>query len=715
MSKYKKPSKRIGIPKEEEIELAEVGARAEAIDKKIISLDDTQRKAMASWLWHRVDDAITSKIWQETKNRIQRMRANYEEGVPRTTVDFKGAHDYRTFIAASQADGMRSRLIGVFTVDPIVKIEGRNEEGVKNARNAERFLDYHHDTNVGLPEKGDLISTYLTVEGHAVMYYPWRLVIEQNRPKMITKQVYVDGDKEKLVNVASQIELSEAQAAGCVPKIPEEYEVIETKGPEVMKNWPDLKILSLLDYLNPKSSRADTPPAWQAVREWFTLDDLMKLSKRGKIYSGALNEMKKWLRQLPKDAETETAGMTGATSTNDQLDPPLEKDALDSVVQCWVIWGKQKVPGMSGLQDVVTLYHHESMCVLQTRVIPFVQPEPPITHLRMIQIPWRFAGVGVMELSTPGEQAINDLANFVLDEGKIFSCLPYIYNKTKLPGGVGSPFDFWKGVGVRDVNKDFKELQFRDRRPMDINVSTFVRGNSERRVGIGDLQLGRESDVTGKQPPTARGIISILREGQVRFNLLNFSMIGQLIKFAEKEMSMFQQFLGRKVAAEILGEDGKSLFPDGMSRHQMMGSFKFSANTDAQNMVRELDAELNMLLYDKLRDNPFIASSQEAYYEMTRDLLLSAGKKKLWIKPLSVYRKATGRDKGMPEGLTPEEQQFVEELINAGVPMSEVKRRLQEFKSGQFKEEGDDDMTDEQTQALLVGDEAEEGGGEDNG
>lgn len=311
-----------------------------------------------------------------------------------------------------------------------------------------------------------------------------------------------------------------------------------------------------------------------------------------------------------------------------------------------------------------------------------------------------------MEMSMPGEQSINDLANYVLDEGRIFSCLPYKYNKKRFPGGL-SPFEFWKGIGLLNMN-DFVPLEFRDRRPMDLNVATFVRGNMERRTGQGDLQLGRESDVTGKQPPTARGIISIIREGQVRFTMLNFSIIHELVQLAEHEVKLFQQLLGDNVPIEVLGSDGKNLFPTGISRREILGSFKYSPNIIAQNMVRELDAELNFLLYDKFKDNPFIAQSLSSFYNMTKDTILSTGKKNSWLKPLNFYMKAAGRIEEGQSGLNPEEQQFVEELINSGMPMHEIQSKLQELRSGGFADEVQG--TEAEQQILL-----NEGGGEDVG
>ncbi len=687
MPKKKKPSKRIDAPvsreEEQHIDIVEISAKAESIDKAILKLNTEQQKIMGEWLAKRINNAKNSKKWTETKERIHQIREAYEDGVARTSTKMEGAHDYRTSLASSQSDAMVSRLLNLFSVDPLVKIEGRNEIGRSNAPLVEQFLDYHHDNNVHLSAKGGEICAYISHEGHCVIYSPWILEIDEESVTFVQKQVYVNGDGvEKLVDINSQIEVSQAQANDFVAKDPPEYRVEDVVMPEVLKNHPDIKAFSLLDYLCPKDAkgRIDEAPPWEAVRMQMTLNDLKTLEEEGKVYAGTVKKLTSYFRTKSAEEAKDNDSSRGASKIEVTDEEPLEKDALDSVLDYWVVWGLQLVPGYEKLQKAATLIHLESETMFQTRINPLVGKPNPFFHLRLIRVPWRFDGIGVMEMSMPGEKAINDLANYVLDEGRIFSCLPYKYNKKRFPGGL-SPFEFWKGIGLMNMD-DFQPLEFRDRRPMDLNVATFVRGNMERRTGQGDLQLGRESDVTGKQPPTARGIISIIREGQVRFTMLNFSIIFELLRLASHEVKMFQQLLGDKVPVEILGPDGVNLFPVGISRRQILGSFKYTTNVVAQNMVRELDAELNFLLYDKFKDNPFIAQSMSSFYNMTKDTILSTGKKTSWLKPLNFYVKASGKIDAGQAGLTPDEQQFVEELVNAGVPMQEIQAKLQEMRAG---------------------------------
>lgn len=690
MAKKNRQSKRLGagereFNKEPESDIPLSVELAEELE----SLTPTQQLDLSKWLSIRVNHAQTSPDHIDAMERIERYRLAYLKGVQRTNTNMEGASDYRTFLAASQADSVTARLVSVFSTDPIIKVEGGNELGRQNAPSTEIFLNYHHNFNINLPAHGLAISSLMTIEGHAILYAPYRYEIDSDSKEIIKTQVFINGSgKSMKVDTSDIEEVRKANEKGFVAKDPVEYVADERKKSKVIKYYPDLEVHSRKDYIIPRGVLPypihERPP-WEGIRQYMTWGELKELEKDGKIYKGALKKVEVYLkkhRPLPSDEnEAPVTKNTGEDKITSMNDVPFEKDALDSVLPVWVIYGLQFNPKENKMLEMVTVYHHESTTVLQTRQNKLIGKPRGIYHLRLMQVPFRFEGIGVIEITYMGERAINDLTNFVLDEGRIFSCIPFWYNKKRFPNGI-SQFEFWKGVGVINKEKDFGALQFHDRRPMDMNVANFIRAHTERRSGQGDLQLGRESDVTGKQPPTARGVISILREGQVKYSLLNYALVLELVRFAQYEMLIFQQLLGDSpVIVELLGEDGKAIFPKGLSRTQILGSFLYKANHAAQNMVRELDAEINFMLYDRMRDNQFIASSMEAFYNMTRDTLLSAGKREpLWMKPLSFYQEKTGRPS--VGNLSPGEQKFAEELMNSGVPMERIKDLLKQIREG---------------------------------
>ena len=710
MPKKKRPSKRFGLPPQEPQlpdDLTDA-AKYEAVHKVLLDLNPTEVKEMSAWLKLRIDDAKNSKVWRTTKENIVKYRAAYEDGVARTSTGMTGAHDYRTKLAAAQTDGLVSRLLNIFSVDPLLKFEGRNPQGLQNAFNVEKFVDHHHDVNVRLSSRGDEISSTLGVEGHVVLYSPWILEIIKDKPTLVQKQTYQDGSGKSFpIDMMDKVAVSKAKALGLVPKQPEAFVVTEEKKTTVTKNFPDLKVESLMNYLCPPDAKPGKGkgPSWEAIRVPFSLDELEKLNEDKQMYSGTLKDIKNYLAKKPIEAEEPKSSSRGEDTVMDGSTAPLDKDALDSVLFCWVVWGKQKVPGKKGLQDVVTLYNEESGRVLQTRLNGNIDTRPPFFHLRLLMLPWRFAGMGVMEMAYDGERAVNDLSNVILDEGQIFASLPYKYNKKKFPGGI-PPFEFWKGLGVSNM-KDLEAMNFNDRRPMDMNVASFIRANTERRTGQGDLQLGRESDITGKQPPTARGIATILQEGQVRYTKVNFGVIYELCDYGQFIVKLFQQYMASNTPVEVLGEDKSEVFPDGLSRYQIMGSYVVTANMAAQQMARDLDAQLNIQLLELFvqTQNPFIMKSLSSYYTMTEDVLKSVGKKKMWMKPLSFYQndgQTPGAQATAGMGLTPQEQQFAEMMIKQGVPPEEVKALIMKNRTGAGQGEmSEQDMASEQQ--LLTG------------
>ena len=167
----------------------------------------------------------------------------------------------------------------------------------------------------------------------------------------------------------------------------------------------------------------------------------------------------------------------------------------------------------------------------------------------------------------------------------------------------------------------------------------------------------------------------------------------------------FQQYMHDNTAMEILGVDRKEVFPDGLSRHQIMGSYIVNANMAAQQMAREFDAELNIQLYTLMQANPFIAKSLSAFYELTQNVFTSVGKKKSPLKDLSFYQndgKVEGPAATEGMGLTPEEQQYATTLLQSGVPIQEVKSIIEQARQGGGARMGEEDQAAE-TQLLTEG------------
>jgi hypothetical protein len=676
-------------------------SKARPQEEFLIKLNPDQQEELSNYIQKRLNAALNSQEWIDVYSNIKRYREYYEKGVPRSEFPIQGAHDYRSFTASSATDGMRSRLIGLFATDPIVRLEGRNEEGVKNQLVTEKWLDYHHDVNLNLPEKGEVIVSYISIEGHTVLYSPYRLEIDQESLQLRTKKVFVSGTKKLLVDINDPQEISDAQSKGFVEKSPLEFEVEEVTAPEIIKNYPDLEIHSLLDYICPENTNPMDTPAWEAVTQYLTYDSLLKMDEEGEIYKGALKKVKNFLVK-GKESKKDTSFGSGKGTAGKEDNESFEKEANDSLLKCRAVWGSLKIPGQKYLQKVMVLYHEDSNTVLVVKPNKIIGKPSPIFHVRLIKIPNRFSGIGCMELSIPGEKAINDLTNYVLDETRIFSSIPFTYKEGRV--NTTNPFEFWKGIKIKKEG-DIMFPNIPDRRPVDLSVASFLRANTERRNGIGDLQLGRESDVTGKQPPTARGVMSVLREGQVRFGLLNFSMIGELLKWASYEMKVFQQYLTGVTVVDAVGEDGKKLFPDGMTRTQIMGSFKFVPNTNAQNLIRELDLEVNMMLYNLLKDNKLLNVDLGFYYNLTQDIIQGAGKKKKLLQPLSVYRKLLNVP--APEDrmldLNPQEQQFAQTLIQAGVDPETVKAKVEEMRKGMENPQPEQSIPPEDLATMMGG------------
>lgn len=280
-----------------------------------------------------------------------------------------------------------------------------------------------------------------------------------------------------------------------------------------------------------------------------------------------------------------------------------------------------------------------------------------------------------MEVASLPERYMTDILNYALDMARIFAALPFSYLKRKFPEGLKA-MEFFKGFGVTK-HDDIKERNFADRRGVDVGLTNIIRASLERRSAITDRHLGRVDDATSGKS-TATEFLKVMSESQFKLTLLSFSLFNGLLNWAEYELGMFQKYGSRKLVESVTDKDGKELFPDGLSKWQILGQFRFVPNISAQNMVRELDAQMNLLIYDKFKDNPFFAKDLQALYNLTADTIKSMGKKKSPLLPFDHYAEQLG----VKPSMTPDEQAAVQEGVRRGMAPEEIQKQIEEMRAG---------------------------------
>ena len=164
-------------------------------------------------------------------------------------------------------------------------------------------------------------------------------------------------------------------------------------------------------------------------------------------------------------------------------------------------------------------------------------------------------GLGVIEATEPFEQSLYNLYNLLVDNFRVATMQCFaaakgqgISHKTKLyPGKI---FLF------NDPQKDFQSMTMGQPYVLNPTFTRSIWDLGERRAGVSDYALGRESPIVGRHA-TATGTMALIQEGQRRFDLTIADIRDELddhgmyiLKTTHKNGQDMQPYM-------FLGEDGQ--------------------------------------------------------------------------------------------------------------------------------------------------------------
>jgi hypothetical protein len=643
--------------------------RAEALEVNL-RLSEAQRKEAETWIFDRMDEGFRSTSRREALDRIRLARERYEHGVARDDMPFDNAHDVRLRWGAAQADTFSVRLSeGLFGQDPLVRVSPRGAASVEKAPRVERFLDWWHDEYWRLGDRGPDITDNVTREGHRVLHLPYRLEIEPGALQQIEKQKFEDpvNGRSRWVDVDSMDEMVRAIEDGL--RAVEEYRLFEVKKDKVLMNGPDLEDLPLEDYLWPHwatpANEGELP--WEAVRQWHYYDAMKAMDADGDLYPGALAKVEKNLVTPPSRDRGHAGGdaMTG--------EPSPRAGALDAMVETWLWYGLYRLPGSKRLSRVIALVHAPSRTLLWMRPYRFEHWESPVTHIRFLELSWRFDGVGAMELFDSIEQAAQNLINYALDDTYMRAATEFTYREGRFSPD-DHPLKPWRGLAVKSHN-DVHFISRQDRRPTDINLMQLLLGFGEQRVNIGPYQQGQESARNSR--PTARGIFMLLDQASKLFNRAVRGQLKSWKSVFRKEVALWQQTMPEYMAVDAVGEDGAALFPTGIGRRYIVGKFSFELSGNVENVLYEADRQTSLAMYDLFKDNPLVKSSLTAFYNLTEDVWRSFKRKRKLLPPLDELQKKLNLLPTPPPMTGQAQKRLVAELKARGLKEAEIEAVLE--------------------------------------
>lgn len=282
---------------------------------------------------------------------------------------------------------------------------------------------------------------------------------------------------------------------------------------------------------------------WWARYKRFSELDLRMMKYDDYIPAEDLNTILKYKTSAPysKNAEATKAAQVRAG----------EEESTVGMVHCLETWLKFDLQTLGVFARYKVLWHPESKKLL--RVEKDTYPKWPLFLFRYGPRDYGLLGLGIMEMANSYEDQMYALINLLIDNYKIatMQCL-----KGKKGSGLRPDTKIYPGkLFLLDNPADLEAFALGQ--PFQLNpvFARLVMDLAERRTGISDYSLGRESQMASGRA-TATGTLALIQEGQRRFDLCIRDVRQVLDAFGNFSLRMMHSLMPAKVPYVLLGERG---------------------------------------------------------------------------------------------------------------------------------------------------------------
>ena len=293
-------------------------------------------------------------------------------------------------------------------------------------------------------------------------------------------------------------------------------------------------------------SELEDLPMWSRYKRWSDIDlRMMRFDKY--MSSEDLDTLSKLKTANPSNYNAEAVKKSQQRAQEDE--PTV---GLVHALESWVKFDLQKE---GNFQRYKVIWHKEGSLIC--RVEQDTYPRWPLFLYRYGPRDYGIYGLGIMEMASAYEDQMYALMNLLIDNYKIstMQCL-----KGKAGGHLKPDTKIYPGKLFLLDNPDTDLQAFPLGTAYNLNPA-FIRtvmDLAERRTGVSDYSLGRESPMAGGRA-TATGTMALIQEGQRRFDLCIRDVRQVLDAFGNYTLRMMHTLLPSQVPYTILGDRGKDV------------------------------------------------------------------------------------------------------------------------------------------------------------
>lgn len=282
---------------------------------------------------------------------------------------------------------------------------------------------------------------------------------------------------------------------------------------------------------------------WIAHRIRLT-DGQMAWRKHDRVYNDVDKVVKHKAEPTPAEQKVIIEG-----EFEDQVSRPREK--LNTLYE---VYGDLPLAGSKLPVPVMMTFHLETRTLLRCVYNPDITGQRPFFKGKFIDREGKRDGIGISRQLALLQEEITTLHNQQVDNATLANTRFFVGRR----GVVRNGTRVWPGrfLTVPDPQRDIITLPLADIYPSMQQLEQSCLAYAERRSGIADYQLGRESSVIGNRA-TATGTLALIQEGNRRFDL-NVRDIRQCLGDVGKKVLLLNaQFRPSGMAYFVKGSDGQ--------------------------------------------------------------------------------------------------------------------------------------------------------------
>ncbi|MCW4026856.1 MAG: hypothetical protein NWE76_05190 [Candidatus Bathyarchaeota archaeon] len=461
-----------------------------------LKLSESQRKRLISYLDTEVRAAIDD-VHQPLQQRYERWNDLYYGNVEARRSDWMS--NFPVLMGATYVDAVTARLLNTtFAYSPTWTLQATKNSGWQRvAKKTEQFLDFKVHNEMNLYKTSRKAFFECTRLGTGAIFHPW--VVKEE--KISTKWMFWNRETK--------------------------FEVVNGV---VTQGIPMRHILFPVGW-----SELDELPWWGRRLIWAP-----QLMSQYKKYYDHLDEVKKHVKQI--DADTEKA-----VTRVGELPGRAER------IYAWEIYLLWDLKEDGDFRRYIVTFHDESLKIMRFELDTY--PEWPVKLLRYGPRDYGVTGLGIMEMVEPFDNALYSLLNLLVDNFKVATM---------------QAFKARKGVGIHAKTKiypakiflldnpleDLIPFQMGQPFQLDPRFPRLIQELAERRSGVSDYALGRESAIAGSRA-TATGTLALIQEGQRRFDMTIRDIREQYDALGMFNLRMIHNRLPKRVPYMVLGDDGQ--------------------------------------------------------------------------------------------------------------------------------------------------------------